>query len=173
MITIEINDQGVLEALRRLQARVGNLKPVLRGIGEVLIKSTKRRFATGTAPDGTPWAPNSPVTYDRLATWHLTKKGKLSKAGAARLAGKKPLIGETRRLSSQINAVLQGDALLVGSPMEYAATQQFGAEQGEFGTTRRGGPIPWGDIPARPFLGLSEADKRHILEIVAEALGGA
>jgi len=67
MITIDINDQAVLEALRRLQARTGNPQPVLRDIGELLIESTKRRFATGKAPDGTPWVPNSPTTYAKLA----------------------------------------------------------------------------------------------------------
>jgi len=58
----------------------------------------------------------------------------------------------------------------VGSVLEYAAVQQFGAKKGAFGRTRRGAPIPWGDIPPRPFLGLSDADRRSILDLIAEHL---
>jgi len=31
-------------------------------------------------------------------------------------------------------------------------------------------PIPWGNVPARPFLGLSSDDQRDVLEIMREAL---
>lgn len=41
-----------------------------------------------------------------------------------------------------------------------------GAKRGAFGVSRRGGPLPWGDIPARPFLGLSADDRKTIEEIV-------
>ncbi|HWO99899.1 MAG TPA: phage virion morphogenesis protein [Methylococcus sp.] len=51
-------------ALNDLAERVKNIHPVLADIGEYLVESTKRRFASGTAPDGTPWAPNRPVTID-------------------------------------------------------------------------------------------------------------
>ena len=57
--------------------------------------------------------------------------------------------------------------MAVGSSLEYAAVQQFGARRGEFGRTRRGAPIPWGDIPARPFLGVSRVDRVEILDILA------
>lgn len=55
--------------------------------------------------------------------------------------------------------------------MVYAAVMQGGAAQGAFGRTSRGGPIPWGNIPARPFLGLSDSDRAGVLEIIAEYLG--
>jgi len=48
--------------------------------------------------------------------------------------------------------------------------QQFGAKKGQFGKTRRGAPIPWGNIPARPFLGVSVSDRSDILAILAEHL---
>ena len=54
-----------------------------------------------------------------------------------------------------------------GSPMVYAAAMQFGAAQGAFGRTRRNGPIPWGNIPARPFLGISADDETNILGALA------
>ena len=57
--------------------------------------------------------------------------------------------------------------MLVGSGRVYAGTHQFGAKRGAFGRTAKGGPIPWGDIPARPFLGLSDADANEITALVA------
>ena len=50
----------------------------------------------------------------------------------------------------------------VGSTRIYAGAHQFGARRGACGTNKKGAPIPWGDIPARPFLGVSDADKKTI-----------
>ena len=69
----------------------------------------------------------------------------------------------------------------MGSPTIYAGTQQFGAEKGAFdsyGHTGFGGheltlPIPWGDIPPRPFLGLSNDDRDEIAALVSDYVLGA
>src|SRR3569832_1335763 len=150
----------------------------MMAIGETLVASTKRRFATSTDPEGKPWAPNSPVTISRYLNGtkgNFKKDGSLSKKGEARVAAKKPLIGETRRLSSNIAWQLDG-------------VQQCGAQMGECGRysqvarwrkygnndfrrhagTKAGFPIPWGNIPARPFLGVSQSDREAILELAAE-----
>ena len=50
--------------------------------------------------------------------------------------------------------------------LDGATTHQFGAKQGTFGRTTRGGPIPWGNIPARPFLGPSDDLNQDILEAI-------
>lgn len=42
------------------------------------------------------------------------------------------------------------------------------AERGAFGSTSRAAPIPWGDIPARPFLGLSGSDRDELRSILIE-----
>ncbi|MHB8921670.1 MAG: phage virion morphogenesis protein [Halothiobacillus sp.] len=51
------------------------------------------------------------------------------------------------------------------------AFQQFGAAEGAFGETTTGHPIPWGDIPARPFIGLSDKDEAEILNIITSYMG--
>jgi len=51
-----------------------------------------------------------------------------------------------------------------------AATQQFGAAKGAFGRTKFNGPIPWGNIPARPFLGISEEDESNLVDMLREYL---
>ncbi len=65
------------------------------------------------------------------------------------------ILQEEGRLVGSLTSRYDGRSAEAGTNLVYAATHQFGAEQGEFGTTARGGPIPWGDIPARPSLGRS------------------
>lgn len=174
MITIEIHDDEVRAAFDRLREAAIDPQPILAALGERLAETTKRRFETSTGPDGQPWAPNSPVTLALLTKGmgksYRTKAGGLNTKGTARLAGKKPLIGESKALSHGIDYQLEPNAVIIGSPMKYAGVQQFGAAQGALGRNRRGGPIPWGTIPARPFLGVSADDKAEILEILRDAL---
>lgn len=153
MIRVEIDNASVVDALQRLTARVQNLSPALKEIGEDLAKSTKERFRTGTAPDGTPWAPNSSVT---VAIYN----GRFASPGA-----KKPLLGETRRLASEISWQLTSGATAVeiGSSLPYASMQQFGGSKAQW-------PHLWGDIPARPYLGISADDEANILSIVGSYL---
>ncbi|MBN8190500.1 MAG: hypothetical protein GYB50_17190 [Rhodobacteraceae bacterium] len=65
--------------------------------------------------------------------------------------------------------------------MAYAAAEPIGTEAGEFGARmgvnkkvrRFFMPIPWGNIPARPFLGVGRGDETALIEIVEEYLEGA
>lgn len=176
MIQVVISTGAIERALSDLAKRCADTSPVMRAIGEYMIETTKQRFATATNPDGSPWAANSPVTvalYLARFSSSRTKTGKLSKAGKARMAAKKPLTGDTRSLATTINYRLTGrNGVAIGSPMEYSAVQQFGAGKGAFGRTRRGAPIPWGDIPAREFLGFSATDREVVLDMIQEHLAG-
>lgn len=184
MITIEVNDTQVLSVLAELGRRCTNLKPAMKQIGEVMVESTKLRFTASipTSPDGTPWADNSQVTIDRFIGLHtknyrtdgslvanknFKKDGSLSKRGEARMAAgaaKKPLTGKTKTLQHTINFQLDGNSSVrIGSPLPYAAMQQFGGTKAQW-------PHLWGDIPARPFLGISDLDKANILDIVGSYL---
>lgn len=169
MIRIEYDGHEVLDHLRRLSARMDDMTPVMADIGEHLAETTKRRFDTSTGPDGKRWAPNSEVTilqYLGVYKGSYKKDGKLSAKGASRSAAKKPLIGDTRSLMSDIFYKLVGTSSVeIGSTMEYAAMQHFGGNISQF-------PNLWGNIPARPFLGVSDADERAILDIVSGYLSG-
>ncbi|NCC91699.1 MAG: phage morphogenesis protein [Opitutae bacterium] len=155
MISIKINDQAVQSMLNSLARRVSDMTPAMRQIGEALAEGTKQRFDTASDWDGTPWAPNTEATilrYLGATKGNFKKDGSLSKKGTKRAGAKKPLTGETRSLRSTIFYRASNSGVVIGSPMEYAATQQFGAMRGAFGRTRRNAPIPWGNIPPRPFL---------------------
>ena len=149
---------GAEEVRRRLDSLVRDGRdatPLMRDIGEHLLNTTRDRFDSQTDPDGNPWAPLSDDTKRRKkrnADKILTRDGDL-RGNLAYRTGR--------------------DAVEIGSPSIYAGTHQHGALKGAFGTTSRGGPIPWGDIPARPFLGLSEADRAEIEELARDYLDDA
>lgn len=155
--TITVDDAQVLAALRRLRQHSEDITPALKQIGERLVESTQDRFATSTAPDGTPWAANSAVTISRYLGLSSGKKRE------ARATGKKPLVNGGF-LRDQIHFNVTGNVLEVGATMEYAAMQQFGGKKSEF-------PHLWGDIPARPFLGISDRDRATIEQVVTDYLG--
>lgn len=153
-ITVENNSQTALDALGQLLARASDPEPALLLIGEELVDSTKQRFQDGKDPDGNIWKANTQTTLDFYFQEFGTKQAR----------NKKPLTGKSRELQTTITYQLNGSELLVGSPLPYAAMQQFG------GTTAPDSMIPGKEIPARPFLGISADDEATILDIVTEYL---
>lgn len=156
MITVEVEDAAVAAALARLTGQLSDLTPVMQEIGEMLVASTQDRMARGEQPDGAAFAPRSKTTLDRYAKLGI-------KFG--------PPLNVSGMLRGGIFAQPSADRVEVGSPAIQSAVMHFGAPQGAFGLA------PWGDIPARPFLGLSATDRAGIGEIVEEwlerAAGGA
>lgn len=169
MFTVELKDQAVTAALTRAAAALTDTTDVMRDIGEILVDSTKARFAKGTAPDGSKWAPKSQTTLNRYG------------ARKSNRVDIRPLFGPSGALSSQIFSEASKDQVEIGSNRIYAAAMQFGAAKGSFGaysgTDKNGrafsGSSPWGNIPARPFLGISEEDSTNIIDQIADYLAGA
>lgn len=164
---IELTNRSGLDYLQGMLDRAKNFRPVLAEIGEDQTESTKRRFSTAKAPDGTPWAQNSATTIARYGDLFARKKdGTRTKKTEAKIAGKKPLTGETRALATTINyQVLSDNEVGTGSPMVYAAMMNHGGKKSDFSHL-------WGDIPARVFLGASEADKINIADLVRSYMLG-
>lgn len=172
-VRIQVDDREVLAALRRLEQAGGDLSTALGVIGEKLLRSHKDRYDTERDPEGRPWAPLSDKTLRRKmlkgvrrgkgGRRSLTGRGGSTKAGAIRaLAGAKILV-ESGHLRDELRyQVLGGTTLELGTSYIYGATHQFGD--------------PDRNIPARPFLGLSAADRRMVLEVIQHhlqrALGG-
>ena len=154
---IEISDQEVKAGLARLVAAGANPRPFLASIGNVLADSARLRFTESRAPDGSRWAPLSPVTL-ALRRGHG--------------GGAQPLL-DTGATRNSITSVVGSDYVEVGTNKRQAAMLHFGAKRGQFGRgkwrTRRGSfPIPWGDVPSRKFLGVSREDKGEIVAILRE-----
>lgn len=158
MAEVIIQNDEITAALTRLSAFLSDMTPAMQDIGEIVVDSTKQRFAQGIAPDGSRWAPKSKTTLEKYGSRTSNR------------IDVRPLFGPSGALSSQIFYSAGPDSLEWGSPMIYAGTQHFGAAQGAFGRTSRNGPIPWGNIPARPFLGISPEDDTNVTEALAEWL---
>lgn len=144
MIEINANTDQVLRALNDAFTRTENLEPAYKSIGEALVASTQRRFQDRQDPEGNAWAELSSITKER--------KGH-----------NRQLEGESGQLSRQIHYQTSNQGLELGSTMEYAAMMHFGGKKADF-------PHLWGDIPARPFLGLSADDEDEIIGILQDFL---
>ena len=152
-IDITVDDTQVARAIARMIQGGTDLTPILTDIGEHLLNSSRERFIAEEAPDGSDWASLSETTKSRK------KKNK------------EKILTHRGHLRGTLNYQVTGDELFIGSPRIYAGTHQFGARKGQYGTTSRGGPIPWGDIPARPFLGISHEDRAEIRNILQLTIG--
>ena len=163
MIEVQINDEEVLARFEALAARYADISPAMNEIGFALGETTRERFFQGVSPDGVPWAPKSPAT---IAAYE-------ARGGRVDF---RPLFGGSPTgiaLHSSIAHDYGPDYVEVSSGRIQAAVMHFGARKGAFGTTSRGASIPWGDIPARPILGVSDQDRSNIAATIEEWLTGA
>lgn len=148
MYTTTINDDAIAVALSKIAAEFGDMSTLMDEIGQALVISSKDRIEQGVTPDGTPFALRSGTTVDRYIAEDKPFRGPLYQSGD---------------MASQINHSYGPTSAQVGSNAIQAAVMQFGAAKGSFD-----GASPWGDIPARPFLGISDQDRADIPEIVED-----
>lgn len=157
MIKVEFRYAELANTLAEASRRLGDMTPLHESIGEYVIRVTKERFKKGVDPDGNAWTPKKQATIDRYK-----ERGDGDRPD--------PLIGPSKRLSSEIAHYADAQGVEIGSSLEYSAVMQDGAKKGAFGKSSRGGPIPWGDIPARPWLGLSQEDETNIIGLADDYL---
>ncbi len=156
VIEIEFNDQEVQNALNELIRRAQDQTELMRQVSVVFEEATAGAFASESDPStGTAWDPLSAVT--------LALRPERMGAPILNATGSAGLVGS-------ISTDHGKDFAEIGTNRVYAPTHQFGARQGEFGTSSRGGPIPWGNIPARPFLGISPSHEKDILVLASRYL---
>lgn len=165
MITVEIHDKEVLAMLRHLGDQAKNMAPALSQIGEALAETTRQRFDSSTAPDGSRWQPNARATIEgflaRRSGGTSKRTGKITAKGASAVMNKRPLV-ETGGLADSINWRLIPGGVAIGTN-RFAGEWSVGAAVHQFGSTN-------GRIPARPFLGISAADRKTIEAIIGDYL---
>lgn len=163
MFGVQFNIGASRQAIARALAALRDPTPMFQDITEYLIDQRRQRFVKGVGPDGTAWAAKKQSTLER---YKALGYGSLPK----------PLVGPGKRLSREIVGTASKNGSVVGSALIYSGVMNDGAAKGAFGRTKRGGPIPWGRIPARPWIDLGRDEGAAIVEIaeehIAEALGG-
>ena len=158
MYEIVFTDDQVTPALNRVGAVLDDMTPAMQALAELWLVSTQDRVERGEQPDGAPFAPRSPVTLERYAAQGFSFGRPLNRSGEMR---------------QQFATESGPDFFRIGSNAIQAAVMHFGASKGSLGSTSKGGPIPWGDIPARPMFGVSDEDQTLFLAELSEWLENA
>ena len=156
---VQFNAGETRAALQRAIAGMEDATPLYEDIAEYMVDATRQRFIQGVGPDGKAWAPKKQSTLDRYRALGY---------GGQSLTKPLYLIGRLRR---EIQRLVSRNGVVIGSSLIYAGVMQQGAAKGAFGRDGRGRPIPWGTIPARPWLGISPQDEEAIIEIADEFAG--
>lgn len=155
MIRIEFYGDAIWRALESASGSMDDQTHLMTDIAEYMVASTKRRFIEGESPDGISWAPKSETTMEAYRRWGDNPDPR-------------PLFGPSLTLSRAIFGQSGPDYAEFGTNVIQAAVLHFGSDRGALGQAANGSPIPWGAIPARPFLGVSDFDEDEISELVRE-----
>lgn len=160
-ITIELDSREVLAALADLQGRTDDMTELMDELAGILEDASERAFQNQRDPaTGAPWAELSETTKKR-------RDDPLGK-----------ILQDSGGLVGSLDSEHDSKSATVGFAEKYASTHHFGAKKGQFGTASgafqfdgeslrpRQVPIPWGDIPARPIVGVDESDISEIYSAV-------
>jgi phage virion morphogenesis protein len=156
-IRIELDSREVLAALADLHDRAGDMTDLMAELAGILEDASERAFQNERDPaSGVPWAELSETTQQR-------RDDPLAK-----------ILQDTCSLVGSLDSEHDAHSATVGFAEKYASTHHFGAKKGQFGSAGgayqfdgdslrpRQVPIPWGDIPARPIVGVDESDISEI-----------
>lgn len=166
-LTVSLDSTAIGRHLKALQRRLGNLRDVFDEIGSSLVTSTNKRFEDQAGPDGKAWEAHSATTLLLRAQGGIRGKRQVFKqnggltARATRTINAAKILILSGALQKSITHRAAAHQVQVGTNRPYAALHQFGGRAG------RGKKV---DIPARPYLGLSDDDRNSILVIVTNAL---
>ena len=114
--SVQVDDAQVRAALAALSARMGDLSPAMRSIGQTLVAATDLAFRSQKDPWGQAWKPLA------ASTLRGRRKGKGS--------GSDKILRDTGRLQNSLNyrpgVTVGKDWVRFGTNVAYAAIHQFG-----------------------------------------------
>ena len=143
---LNIKAEGVNSLKQRLNTQAHNLlnlQPLWQLVGMYVQKQTiKERFDKEQAPDGTKWKPLSPARIKQRLKRHKS--------------GNMKILQDTGELRRSVQYEAGKTYVRIGSNLEYARIHQFG---GTIHFKKRKGSVT---IPARPYLGVTQDERRHI-----------
>jgi phage virion morphogenesis protein len=140
MIKFTINTVNTTsDKFNNLLRKLNNLHDFLSAIGDAVLTHTQLSFDSEQDPYGNKWQPLSETTK------------------SLRRGNSYQILRDTAVLMSSFSKQEPSkNSIVVGTPIIYSTTHQYGAKKGAYGsyTTKNGHTvsIPWGDVPARPML---------------------
>lgn len=158
MSGVRIDVQGEFDSFQSAMQRLSRaeMKELNRALGEAVRSGTIDRFENSEDPEGNRWQNSIRVNAQGGKT-----------------------LAQTARLRNSISVLASHKGFAVGTNVKYAAIHQFGgtirARTARGLIFRINGRFVRKDeveIPARPFLGISEEDSREIRATVEDYIGG-
>lgn len=156
-LSVDFDATSATASLNGLLGAIDKPAPLLAELGEYVLRTTRARFSTQTAPDGTAWA--------ALQPWYQREKRR----------NKNRVLTLNGYLRGQMAVQVGERSVQVGSNLVYAAVHQFGAtiRPTNVKMLHFGGHVAKSvTIPARPYLGLSDTDQNEIVERTLDWLRG-
>ncbi|WFE92302.1 phage virion morphogenesis protein [Roseibium porphyridii] len=185
---LTIEDAEINAALTRVEEAGGDSSAMMRDVAAAMLFSVQRRFEQEIAPDGSKWPAHAPSTAKARAN----RKTR----GNAPVTPK--LLRQTNRLFKSITGESSASEAAVGTNLDYAAIHQQGGTIMQYPQSRKvrfrkvGGqtrfakkahkravekPVTFGQrtivIPARAYLGFSQADRETIQRIAGDHYNAA
>lgn len=160
---LDIEDNGIHDALKQVQSKLENMTPVMMDISETMLKKVQENFDTeGKRLPGGGWKDLSPETKKQRSKTEVRardKEGKHikykrgDKKGQYRTRKMKPswpgkILQVSGQMEDSISADYNENSAVVGTNDIRAATHQFGD--------------PGRNIPERSFLELTDGDLNEI-----------
>lgn len=161
-VRLKVDTSGFakLEAgLDEMLARLRDRKTLMQRIGNYMVSSTRSRITREkTSPDGVPWAPLTKLTEELKAKDGAHPQDILFHWGT---------LSKSIYVSSITNdrVYVTADTKRGGASKNYAPYMQRGVR-------KTGGKYKNKQIPARPFLGISETNKKRIMQMVKAYVAG-
>ncbi|MEC7118514.1 MAG: phage virion morphogenesis protein [Pseudomonadota bacterium] len=139
-------DQGkISERLSRLLLNDAKRTQMLDQIGEASVREIKMHFINQKSPEG--------------VRWKVSKRAENDPS--------RPTMLHRLVLFNSITHKVSGGQVSAGTDEIKAGTLNFGAKKGQYGAVKdTGQPIPFGDIPARKFIGVSSQNVVRVRDIV-------
>ncbi len=145
-IEIKIDNKEVESRLLDLAQRSENLRPLMKNIAGIFAYSTEENFKNEGRPDK--WTELSESTIKQRT------KNKQWPGMILQISG---------QLASSVNTYYDNDSAVIGSNLDYAAIHQLGGQAGKNKSV---------EIPARPYLKLTDENFEEILSMTENFLGG-
>ena len=183
-MNIEIDDNDLQKLLGEMLGRLSDPTPALGKIGALAESAVKSNFRVGGAYSSPDSVVGGSRKWEKLS--RTTEKLREKKGFSSPFL----ILQESGLLAGSITHKVGAGHVEVGTNLEYATMQHYGARKGEFGThsastraftrTTKGGKkarvkahqrrvrLPWGDIPAWPFMTIHPDTIEDMLDFLAK-----
>ena len=143
-IEIKIDNKDVERKLLELAQKGENLRPLMKNIAGIFASATEENFKNEGRPDK--WT-------------ELSEATKKQRTKQKKWPGQ--ILQVSGQLASSISTQYDDESAIIGSNLDYAAIHQLGGQAGKNKKV---------EIPARPYLKLTDDDFNEILDATKQYL---